>query len=62
MLAENINDEKKIFLNFKTEKKSARNENLPAELLEAVNDSRNRKNLHGPFDSAEEAVESMLED
>lgn len=31
-------------------------------LQEAVYDSRFRRNLHGPFDSAEEAVASMLED
>lgn len=37
-------------------------ENFPADLKEAINDSRNRKNLHGPFDTAEEAVKSMLED
>lgn len=29
---------------------------------EAIYDSRYRRNLHGPFDSAEAAVASMLED
>jgi addiction module antitoxin, relB/dinJ family len=32
------------------------------DLMEAVTDSRERRNLHGPFSSAEEAVASMLED
>jgi len=31
-------------------------------LQEAIYDSRYRRNLHGPFDSAEAAVASMLED
>ena len=31
-------------------------------LAEAIYDSRYRRNLHGPFDSAEAAVVSMLED
>lgn len=35
---------------------------IPYSLQEAVYDSRFRKNLNGPFDSAEEAVASMLED
>ncbi|MBQ7515682.1 MAG: type II toxin-antitoxin system RelB/DinJ family antitoxin [Schwartzia sp.] len=35
---------------------------LPEDLMEAVADSRQHRNLHGPFDSAEEAVASMLED
>ena len=39
-----------------------KHKNLPDDLIEAVNDTRSRKNLHGPFDSAEEAVKSMLED
>ena len=38
------------------------NKKLPDDLIEAVNDTRSRKNLHGPFDSAEEAIKSMLED
>lgn len=62
MLIENIKDVPEVFVKFKREKQSAQNENLPADLLEAINDSRNRKNLHGPFDSAEDAVASMLED
>ncbi len=31
-------------------------------LQEAVYDSRFQRNLHGPFDNAEDAVASMLED
>jgi|GEM_PF-7034990 hypothetical protein len=31
-------------------------------LEKAVSDSRNMENLYGPFDSAQAAVESMLED
>jgi DNA-damage-inducible protein J len=32
-----------------------------SELYEAIEDSRLRRNLSGPFDSAEDAVRSMLE-
>ena len=36
---------------------------IPMEdLLEAVQDAREGKNVFGPFDTAEEAVASMLED
>lgn len=35
---------------------------LGLELQEAVYDSRFRQNLNGPFDSAEDAVASMLKD
>jgi len=35
---------------------------LPNDLAKAVADSRERHNLHGPFDSAEEAVASMLKE
>lgn len=31
-------------------------------LQQAVSDSRNRENLHGSFDSAKDAVASMLEE
>ena len=31
-------------------------------LQEAMYDSRSRRNLNGPFDNAEDAVASMLED
>ena len=33
-----------------------------ADLLEAIQDTRNRRNLHGPYKTAEEAVSAMLED
>ena len=33
-----------------------------SDLLEAVEDTRLRRNLHGPFKTAEEAINSMLED
>ena len=33
-----------------------------ADLLEAIQDTRNRQNLHGPYKTAEEAVAAMLED
>ena len=33
-----------------------------AELIEAMDDIRLGRNLHGPFTTAEEAVRSMLED
>jgi DNA-damage-inducible protein J len=33
-----------------------------AELLEAIEDTRLRRNLTGPFATAEEALRSMLED
>ena len=49
-----------IFLN--SEVNATKHDNFPDDLKEAINDSRNRKNLHGPFDTAEEAVKSMLED
>ena len=32
------------------------------DLLEAIQDTRNRRNLHGPYKTAEEAVAAMLED
>ena len=46
----------------KHEKNSASEKILPLDLLEAMKDSRERKNLHGPFKTAEDAVKSMLED
>jgi len=33
-----------------------------SDLLEAIQDTRNRCNLHGPYKSAEEAVNAMLDD
>ena len=33
-----------------------------ADLYEAIQDTRDRRNLHGPYKTAEEAVAAMLED
>ena len=33
-----------------------------ADLLEAIQDTRDRRNLHGPYKTAEEAVAAMLDD
>jgi DNA-damage-inducible protein J len=33
-----------------------------SDLMEAIQDTRNRRNLHGPYKTAEEAVAAMLED
>ena len=33
-----------------------------ADMLEAITDTRKRRNLHGPYKSAEEAVAAMLSD
>ena len=50
---------------------SLKNDGLPfpvkrraakSDLLEAVEDTRLRRNLHGPFKTAEEAVTAMLEE
>lgn len=35
---------------------------LPERFRQTVYDTRNRVNLHGPYNSAEEAVEAMLEE
>lgn len=35
---------------------------LPESFRQAVYDTRNRVNLHGPYNSAEEAVKAMLEE
>ena len=56
----------RIFLNASVENAgipfSVRHKEIPFSLQEAVYDSRLRQNLHGPFDNAEDAVASMLED
>lgn len=49
------------FANFASEE-DFKLENLPLDLVEAIQDTRERRNLHGPFKTAAEAVESMLED
>jgi hypothetical protein len=33
-----------------------------ADLLEAISDTRDRRNLHGPYKTAEEEVAAMLRD
>ena len=56
----------RIFLNAAVENAgipfSVRHRDIPQSLQEAVSDSRTGRNLYGPFDTAEEAVASMLED
>lgn len=56
----------RIFLNAAIENAgipfSVQHRGLPPSLRDAVYDSRNRQNLYGPFDTAEEAVASMLEE
>lgn len=56
----------RIFLNASIENDgipfSIQHRAIPYSLKEAIHDSRFRQNLHGPFDDAEEAVASMLED
>ena len=32
------------------------------DLMEAIDDTRNRRNLHGPYKTAEEAVAALLKD
>ncbi|MCL2192590.1 MAG: type II toxin-antitoxin system RelB/DinJ family antitoxin [Treponema sp.] len=39
-----------------------RHRTVKSDLLEAIEDTRLRRNLHGPFKTAEEAINSMLED
>jgi DNA-damage-inducible protein J len=41
---------------------SVKHRTVNSDLLEAVEDTRLRRNLHGPFKTAEEAVASMLEE
>lgn len=56
----------RIFLNASIENAglpfSVKHACIPNSLEEAVFDSRFQRNLHGPFNNAEEAVASMLED
>lgn len=55
-----------IFLNASIENDglpfSVQHKSIPLSLQEAVYDSRYGKNLNDPFDNAEDAVASMLED
>ena len=56
----------RIFLNASIENAgipfSVRHKTIPDSLQEAIYDSRLQRNLNGPFDNAEDAVASMLED
>ncbi len=56
----------RIFLNAAIENEgipfSVQHKAISYSLQEAIYDSRLRRNLNGPFDNAEEAVSSMLED
>lgn len=56
----------RIFLNAAVENEGipflVRRQTVPVSLRDAIYDSRFRVNLNGPFDSAEEAVSSMLEE
>ena len=56
----------RIFLNAAVEHNcipfAVQHNNLPPSLMEAINDSQNRTNLHGPFHKAEGAISSMLGD
>ena len=56
----------RIFLNASIENAgipfSVRHKTIPNSLQKAVYDSRYRQNLNGSFDTAEDAIASMLED
>ena len=39
-----------------------RHRTLPENLQQAISDTRNRTDLNGPYDTAEDAVAAMLED
>ncbi|MFG6332026.1 MAG: type II toxin-antitoxin system RelB/DinJ family antitoxin [Lachnospiraceae bacterium] len=56
----------RIFLNAAIENAgipfSVQHKSIPYSLQEVVYDTRFQRNLHGPFDNAEDAVASMLED
>lgn len=56
----------RIFLNACVENDgipfSVQHKAIPYSLQEAICDSRLRRNLNGPFENAEDAVASMLED
>lgn len=56
----------RIFLNAAIEHDgipfSVEHKSIPSTLAQAISDSRNHQNLHGPFESGEAAVAAMLED
>lgn len=41
---------------------AVKNYKIPEDLEEAINDTNDLHNLYGPFDTVEEAIQSMLED
>ena len=53
---------KKSFQKFETEKIFSHTKKISFDLAEAIKDSREQKNLYGPFETAKDAVKSMLED
>lgn len=56
----------RIFLNAAVENDgipfSVQHQAIPPSLQQAIYDTRHRQNLYGPFDTAEEAVASMLKE
>ena len=56
----------RIFLNAAVEREgipfSVAHDGRRFSLQQAIDDTRNRRNLYGPFDTAEEALASMLEE
>ena len=56
----------RIFLNAAVENDgipfSVQHHAIPVSLQQAIYDTIYQQNLHGPFDTAEEAIASMLED
>ena len=56
----------RIFLNAAVERDgipfSVGHQEAEDSLVQAIRDTRRRENLYGPFDTAEEAIASMLED
>ncbi len=41
---------------------SIKDPDIPDDLLEAIRDAREHRNLYGPFNTVEEAMESLLKD
>ncbi len=53
---------KRSIKNFDEKNSLIDEKNLPKDLIEAIEDIRLNRNLHGPFETAEDAIKSMLED
>lgn len=60
-MKKNSNTLKRPVENFTYKKSSDDEKNLPEDIIEAIEDVRLNRNLHGPFDSAEDAIKSILE-